>query len=134
MLLWEVLLLLPLHFYSMIFLDFQHRTYTGEDRHALELLRTSRIIDEFQQDLHSKDDYRLALSHLLEVAPELIQYMNGHLLILGGDHPTWKYNKKIVAEVQSIPILFCIQFNYTCNIIFWKCFHMFAALKHFFCT
>ncbi|KXJ16274.1 hypothetical protein AC249_AIPGENE28261 [Exaiptasia diaphana] len=72
------------------------KTYTGEDRH--ELLNTSWIVDEFEKDLHSKDDYHQALNHILEVAPELESYMNDNLLILGGDHPTWKYNKKIVAE------------------------------------
>lgn len=65
----------------------------------MELLRTTRLIDEFQQDLHSKDDYSNALQHLLDVAPEIIAYMNQFLLPLGGDYPTWKYNKKIVAEV-----------------------------------
>lgn len=75
------------------------RAYTGEDRHGLELLKTTWLIDEFQQDLHSKIDYRIALQHLLDTTPELTEYMKRFLLILSGDHPTWKYNKKIVAEV-----------------------------------
>jgi len=76
------------------------RAYTGEDRRALELLRTSWLIDEFQQDLHSKHDYRIALQHLLAEAPSLSAYMDGNLLILGGDFPTWKFNKKLIAEVS----------------------------------
>lgn len=34
--------------------------------------------------------------------PILADYINyDFLLILGGDYPIWKYNKKIVAEVSS---------------------------------
>lgn len=72
----------------------------------METLRTSWLLDEFQQNLHSKADYSAALNHLLEVCPELGQYMADFQLVLTGDFPTWKYNKKLVAEVQLEKTLF----------------------------
>ena len=65
----------------------------------MESLSTSWLVDEFQQNLHSKSDYASALEHILMVCPELGQYMTDYQLVLTGDYPTWKYNKKLVAEV-----------------------------------
>lgn len=65
----------------------------------MESLSTSWLVDEFQQNLHSKTDYASALEHILMVCPELGQYMTDYQLVLTGDYPTWKYNKKLVAEV-----------------------------------
>ncbi|KAJ7393745.1 hypothetical protein OS493_003404 [Desmophyllum pertusum] len=74
------------------------RVYWDAARNEMETLRTSWLLDEFQQNLHSKADYSAALNHLLEVCPELGQYMADFQLVLTGDFPTWKYNKKLVAE------------------------------------
>lgn len=75
------------------------RVYSDEARHDLELLSTTWLLDEFQQSLKSVADYRAALSHLLNEAPELKDYLRQFLVVLSGDFPTWKYNKKIIAEV-----------------------------------
>lgn len=77
----------------------------------MESLSTSWLVDEFQQNLHSKTDYASALEHILMVCPELGQYMTDYHLVLTGDYPTWKYNKKLVAEVIFFLIsmtIFCI--------------------------
>ena len=84
-----------------------YRAYTGEDRHNLDLLRTTWLVDEFLQDLHSKRDYMDALQHITAVAPSLTEYMKENLVILEGDFPTWKYNKKIVADVSTCITRLC---------------------------
>ena len=66
----------------------------------MHTLQTTWLIDEFQQNLHSKGDYANAIRHVTEVCPELVDYTNKFLLLLAGDYPTWKYNKKLVAEVM----------------------------------
>lgn len=81
---------------------FVYRVYSDEARHDLELLKTTWLIDEFQQSLKSVANYREALSHLLDKAPELKDYLKQYCVVLTGDFPTWKYNKKIIAEVCCI--------------------------------
>ncbi|KAJ7394833.1 hypothetical protein OS493_000668 [Desmophyllum pertusum] len=86
------------------------RVYWDAARNEMETLRTSWLLDEFQQNLHSKADYSAAFNHLLEVCPELGQYMADFQLVLTGDFPTWKYNKKLVAEwnegvTRRIPLI-----------------------------
>ena len=76
-----------------------NRVYSDEARHDLELLKTTWLIDEFNQSLKSVVNYREALAHLLNEAPELEDYLKKFLVVLTGDFPTWKYNKKIIAEV-----------------------------------
>ncbi|KAL9974607.1 hypothetical protein ACROYT_G011664 [Oculina patagonica] len=72
--------------------------YSDEARHELELISTTWLIDEFEQNLKSVANYRSAMNHLLNEAPELSQYLKQNLVVLTGDFPTWKYNKKIIAE------------------------------------
>ena len=40
------------------------------------------LVDQFQQNLHSKTNYASALEHILTVCPELGQYMTDYLLVL----------------------------------------------------
>lgn len=54
----------------------------------MESLRTSWLLDEFQQSLHSKNDYAAALEHTLGVCPELEEYMKEFQLVVTGDYPT----------------------------------------------
>ena len=68
----------------------------------METLATSWLVDEFQQTLHSKNDYAAALDHTLTMCPELEEYMTEYQMVVTGDYPTWKYNKKLVAEVGII--------------------------------
>ena len=82
----------------------------------METLATSWFVDEFEETLHSKADYAAALDQLLEMCPALGDYMAQFQLVLTGEYPTWKYNKKLVAvevkyttqekEILSIPEVF----------------------------
>ena len=49
--------------------------YSDEARHDLELLKTTWLIDEFNQSLKSVVNYREALAHLLNEASELEDYL-----------------------------------------------------------
>lgn len=76
------------------------RVYSEERRHEFDLLKNSWLIDEIRQSLHSKQDYKECLKHIFEATPELKEYLDCNLAILTGDFPTWKYNKKLIAEVN----------------------------------
>lgn len=73
-----------------------------EVRHEMESLSTSWLVDEFEQNLHSKSDYASTLDHVHMVCPELGQYMTDYQLVLTGNYPTWKYKKKLAAEVLLV--------------------------------
>lgn len=76
------------------------RVYSDEAREELQLLKTTWLIDEFEQNLKSIEDYETSFNHLLTEAPELNEYLSHFASFLTGDYPTWKYNKKIVAKVS----------------------------------
>lgn len=78
------------------------RVYSDEARHELELLKTTWLIDEFEQKLKSVHDYEKSLEQLLHTAPELKEYLSQFVAVITGDYPTWKYNKKIIAKVCQI--------------------------------
>jgi len=73
--------------------------YWDAEREELHSLNTTWLVDVFEQSLHSKQNYRQALNHLLEFCPPLSEYLKRFQLPLTGDFPTWKYNKKLIAEV-----------------------------------
>lgn len=86
------------------------------DREELQTLKTAWLVDEFEQSLHSKREYKEALNHLLEVCPQISDYLAEFQLLLTGDFPTWKYNKKLIAEVQRNEVLtdfFFFQIKFT---------------------
>lgn len=64
------------------------RVYWDAERHEMETLRTSWLIDEFERTLHSKHDYAAALDHTLMMCPELNEYMAEFQLVVTGDYPT----------------------------------------------
>ena len=55
------------------------------------------LIDEFQQDLKSMDNYKTALEHVLQKYPELEQYSENFIVPLPADWPGWYYPKKLIA-------------------------------------
>ena len=75
------------------------RVYWDAKREELQTLKTSWLVDVFEQPMHSKHHYNQALNHILEFCPQLSEYLNKYQLVLTGDFPTWKYNKKLIAEV-----------------------------------
>lgn len=56
------------------------------------------LIDEFQQDLKSMENYKTALDHVLNKYPELQQYSRKFVLPLPADWPGWYYPKKLIAS------------------------------------
>ena len=76
--------------------------YSDEARHDLEMLKTTWLIEVFNQSLKSVMSYREALSHLLNRTPELEDYLKNFFVVLTGDISTWKCNKKIIAEVSYV--------------------------------
>ena len=76
--------------------------YSDEARHDLEMLKTTWLIEVFNQSLKSVMSYREALSHLLNRTPELEDYLKNFFVVLTGDFSTWKCNKKIIAEVSYV--------------------------------
>ena len=55
------------------------------------------LIDEFQQELKSMDNYKRALEHVLQKYPELEQYSKTFIVPLPADWPGWYYPKKLIA-------------------------------------
>lgn len=67
----------------------------------MESLRTSWLLDEFQQSLHSKNDYAAALEHTLGVCPELEEYMKEFQLVVTGDYPTTTLHSFVVETLTA---------------------------------
>lgn len=67
----------------------------------MESLRTSWLLDEFQQSLHSKNDYAAALEHTLGVCPELEEYMKEFQLVVTGDYPTTTLYSFVVETLTA---------------------------------
>lgn len=77
---------------------YHFRVYSGLSHDDLCTLETTLLIDEFEQPLKSMEDYKKALCHVLECAPDLHQYLQKFVLPAPGDWPTWYYQKKIIAQ------------------------------------
>ena len=56
------------------------------------------LIDEFQQDLKSMEDYKMALERVLNKCPELQLYSKKFVIPLPADWPGWYYPKKLIAS------------------------------------
>lgn len=67
----------------------------------LDSLRSTYLLDEFEQRLKSKADYRQALLHIADVVPELPEIAMSQLTPLFGDWPTWFFMKKLIAQVNK---------------------------------
>ena len=73
------------------------RVYSDPSTQDLETLETCMLIDEFQQDLKSMDNYKTAFEHVLQKYPELEQYSVNFIVPLPADWPGWYYPKKLIA-------------------------------------
>lgn len=67
----------------------------------MQNLHSCLLIDEKEHRLKSMEDYARALNHILEVAPELKEYMKQNLVPTPGDWPTWLYIKKLIAQSNN---------------------------------
>lgn len=67
-----------------------------------DLLHNSFLLDEWQQGLKSKGQYRQALDHSIALCPELALCIENQVTTILGDWPTWFYTKKLVAQVRVL--------------------------------
>ena len=64
------------------------------------------MVDEFQQNLHSVEDYQSALMHEQQCIPAFGDYLKKFLVPSPGDWPSWYYIKKILIHVpEESPLL-----------------------------
>ncbi|KAL9965000.1 hypothetical protein ACROYT_G028723 [Oculina patagonica] len=74
------------------------RVYSDPLQDDLETLETCMLIDEFEQDLKSMDNYKAALNHILNKYPGLEVYSKKFVVPLPADWPGWYYPKKLIAS------------------------------------
>lgn len=72
--------------------------YSDPTRQDLEALETCKLINEFQQDLKSMKNYKMALERVLNKYPELQLYGKKFVIPLPADWPAWYYPKKLIAS------------------------------------
>ena len=64
------------------------------------------MVDEFQQNLHSVEDYQSALMHEQQCSPAFGDYLKKFLVPSPGDWPSWYCIKKILVDVpEESPLL-----------------------------
>jgi len=63
-------------------------------------LKSTILIDEIEQNLHSKDDYRACHQYIFDVIPEFKEFLKLHVVPTVGDWPTWYHQKKIVCHAE----------------------------------
>lgn len=72
--------------------------YSDPSTEDLETLETCLLIDEFEQDLKSMDNYKTALEHVMNKCPQLREYSKNFILPLPADWPGWYYPKKLIEN------------------------------------
>ena len=64
------------------------------------------LVDVFEQDLHSVNNYSSALTHEQHCSPAYGNYLKNYLVPSPGDWPSWYYVKKIlVSAPDDSPLL-----------------------------
>lgn len=76
------------------------RVYDGLAHEELCKLDTCTLVDEFEQNLKSMEDYKKAINHTLECAG-VEEYLRQYIIPLPGDWPTWYFTKKLIAQSQN---------------------------------
>ena len=77
------------------------RVYDLLCNNELHSLHNCILLDEYQQELHSANDYLATFKHGIAVCPEYKKYMEYFLVPATGDWPTWFYTKKLIAQCTS---------------------------------
>ena len=94
---------------SYPFLVLFFRVYDREDQQECQTLKSSVLIDEIEQDLHSLLNYQETHHYIFQVFPELTYFLQTNVLPVVGDWPTWYFHKKIVCHnpeaVSMVPEL-----------------------------
>jgi len=86
----------------MICINSYYRCYTDPTRRERDTLRSTFLIDEEERPLKSFKNYKEAIDHMMQEAPQLVQYMQNNILFTTGDWPTWYFQKKIIAQVITL--------------------------------
>ncbi|XP_070549697.1 uncharacterized protein [Ptychodera flava] len=76
----------------------QFRVYQQADQRELATLHTTHLVDEFEQPLHSMEDYLNAYTHVFQKSPPLSSYSENFLIAAPGDWPTFYFIKKLIAH------------------------------------
>ncbi|KAI8513663.1 hypothetical protein Bbelb_079870 [Branchiostoma belcheri] len=83
--------------YEQTLKDF--RTYCQPGDHDERCtLQSCILLDEWEQPLHSAEDYQRAILHVLELYPPLKQYIQQYTLLLAADWPGFFLPKKLLAH------------------------------------
>lgn len=81
--------------------NFLCRVYSQLSHDELATLRTTVLIDEFEQSLKSKENYQEAIQHMFNKCPIIKDYLKLYALPTPGDWPTWFYQKKLIAQCSD---------------------------------
>ena len=76
--------------------------YNELQHQELAKLKSCVLIDEFEKELKSKQNYKDAISYIYNICPQLIEYSQKFVIPFPGDWPTWFYTKKIIAQETNI--------------------------------
>lgn len=63
-------------------------------------MKSTILICEIEQNLHSKDDYCACHQYIFDVIPEFKEFLKLHVVPTVGDWPTWYHQKKIVCHAK----------------------------------
>ena len=80
------------------------RVYDGTSQDDLATLESCTVLDVFQQDLKSKENYKDAILYLFNLYPSLEDYAKCHILPLPADWPGFYYPKKLIAQGRETRI------------------------------
>ena len=79
------------------------RVYNGGSQDELATLETCTLLDVFEQDLKSKENYRDAILYLFEMYPASEEYAKCYYLPLPADWPGFYYPKKLIVQGKELP-------------------------------
>ena len=80
--------------------------YSQSYHEELHTIENCVLVGEFQENLHSVDDYQAALIYEQQCSPAFGDYLKKFLVPSSGDWPSWYYVKKILVDVpQESPLL-----------------------------
>ena len=63
-------------------------------------MKSTILIDEIEQNLHSKNDYQACHQYIFDVIPEFKEFLKLHVVPTVGDWPTWYHQKKIFCHAK----------------------------------
>lgn len=82
------------------------RVYERQDNEEWQTLKSTVLIDEIEQNLHSKENYKDTHHYIFQVIPELTRFLETNILPVAGDWPTWYFHKKIVChDPEAEPLI-----------------------------